>query len=203
MKGGMKSRGIAGTGAIRIETREVTPALWPQVEALFRPNGACAGCWCMFWRLEKGERFEDVQGAEARRRFREGILSGEIHGVLAFSEGEPIGWCTFGRRTSFARLDRSPSLKCDDAGTVWSVPCFYVKSGYRQAGVATRLLDHAVRAIRRRKGSVVEGYPTLPDRRGRYIPAFSYTGTMSLFSNAGFALAAAREKGKQRVRRRP
>ena len=37
-------------------------------ERLFGEKGACAGCWCMFWRLEKGERFDDVQHAGSIER---------------------------------------------------------------------------------------------------------------------------------------
>jgi hypothetical protein len=35
----------------RIETRELAPGLWADLEALFGGNGACGGCWCMYWRL--------------------------------------------------------------------------------------------------------------------------------------------------------
>lgn len=28
-----------------------TPDRWPDLEALFGPEGEDAGCWCMFWRL--------------------------------------------------------------------------------------------------------------------------------------------------------
>jgi hypothetical protein len=54
----------------------LTPALWPALEQLFGPNGACGGCWCMWWRIEKGERYEGKQryrkdlGGPSRRRRR-------------------------------------------------------------------------------------------------------------------------------------
>lgn len=36
---------------VKIETRELSTSDWPAVERLFGTNGACAGCWRMFWRL--------------------------------------------------------------------------------------------------------------------------------------------------------
>ena len=41
-----------------MKIRELSPELWPAFEALFGEKGACAGCWCMFWRTEKGESFD-------------------------------------------------------------------------------------------------------------------------------------------------
>ena len=28
-----------------------TPDLWPALEDLFGPHGACSGCLCMYWRI--------------------------------------------------------------------------------------------------------------------------------------------------------
>jgi GNAT superfamily N-acetyltransferase len=153
----------------------------------------------MYWRLEKG-RWEAVKGPPAKKRLREGIREGSVLGVLAYIDGEPIGWCTFGPRPSYARLDRAPSLKCEDGGEVWSVPCFYVKSGFRGVGVGRALLAAALKGIRRRGGRIVEGYPSRPGKDGTYVAAFSWTGTRSLFAKAGFRVAGNRDGGKQRVR---
>jgi ribosomal protein S18 acetylase RimI-like enzyme len=92
-------------------------------------------------------------------------------------------------------------LKCDDAERVWSVTCFYVHRKYRAQGIATALLDHAVRAMAKRKVEIVEGYPVKPNKDGNYIAAFSWTGTRELFKGAGFRVAGNRAGGKQRVRK--
>jgi hypothetical protein len=110
-------------------TRELTPADWPALERLFGPNGACGGCWCMFWRMKKGERHESVKGALAKRRFKRLVTTGRAHGILAFAKGERVGWCAFERRGELPELDRAPSLRIDDAERVFSLPCFFVKPG--------------------------------------------------------------------------
>ncbi|HNS74459.1 MAG TPA: GNAT family N-acetyltransferase [bacterium] len=182
-------------------TGEVTPAHWPKVEELFGERGACGGCWCQAWRLEKGEKWAEVKGAVARERLRRGIETGSIHAILAFEEDVPVGWCTFGPRPSFPLLDRTRAYQCEDAEQVWSIPCFYVLRTHRRRGVAHALLAAALAAMKSRGVRIVEGYPAKPNRDGSYIAAFSWTGTDSLFEKAGFVMAGDPARSKRRVRK--
>lgn len=185
-----------------ITIEPLTPARWPDVEALFGEKGACAGCWCMFWRLGKGERFDDLKGAKAKRRFKALVMGGQAQGLLAFAGGKPVGWLTMGPRRDFAKLDRAPSLACDDADQVHSLPCFFVLPGSRGKGVATALLNAAVLALKKAGAHLVEGYPVKPAKPGEKISAaFAWTGTLPLFEKAGFTVVAARPTGKQRTRK--
>jgi len=184
-----------------ITTKEVKPALWPEIEKLFGSNGACGGCWCQAWRIEKGESWAEIKGAIARRRLHDGIRKRTTLGILAFEGKIPVGWCTFGPRDTFPRLNRARTLRCTDSSNVWSIPCFFVSRNYRGRGVATAMLDHALRVMLQRQAPIAEGYPSKPDKEGRYISAFSWTGTRSLFRNAGFTIAGNRNGSKQRVRR--
>lgn len=187
---------------MKIETRELTKDTWAAVEEMFGAKGACGGCWCMNWRIEKGEKWEQVKGDRAKQRFKDLVTRGAVQGVLAYRDGEPAGWCTFGPRPSFSRLDRAPSLRCDDAGEVWSIPCFFIRAGHRGQGVATALLAHALEAMKKKGARIAEGYPVKPPTDGKPIPAaFAWTGTRPLFEKAGFTLAGNEHGGKQRVRR--
>jgi GNAT superfamily N-acetyltransferase len=186
-----------------ISVKELEPSLWPDVEKLFGPRGACGGCWCMYWRIEKGEKWTDVKGAKARTRLKKLISSGKTRGVLAYVDGEPVGWCTFGPRPDFSRLDRARSLACEDADRVWSVPCFFIRNDCRRKGVATALLGKAIDVMKRGGVRIVEGYPVRPGKHSspRSIPdAFAWTGTLSLFEKFGFKIAGNREGSKPRMR---
>jgi GNAT superfamily N-acetyltransferase len=153
----------------------------------------------MHWRREKGEDWDTLKGARAKRRMRALVLAGKSEGILAFLDETPIGWCAFGKRTDFARLDRSPSLKCDDAARVYSVPCFFVHRHFRGQGVAGILLKAAIAAIRARGGTIIEGYPVRPNKPGKIPAAFAWTGVPSLFEKEGFTVVA--RGGKLRVRK--
>ena len=185
---------------MKIVCRELRPERWPDLERLFGPRGATGGCWCMFWRQEKGEKWPDIPGDTNKRRFRNLVRRGKAHGALAYAGDEPVGWISFDRRIDFNKLDRSPSMACDDAERVWSVPCFFVKAGWRGKGVADALLAFAVKTLKHYGAEVAEGYPVKLDAGEKSPAAFVYTGLEAMFAKAGFTTVAARERGKQRVR---
>lgn len=186
---------------MKITVKELQPKLWKDLEAVFGAKGACGGCWCMFWRQEIGDKWEDRKGAENKSRFKRLVETRKAHGALAYVNGEPVGWVSFEKRTDLAKLNRAPSFKCDDADKVWSIPCFYIKAGFRQKGVAKSLLDFAVAAAKRKGASIIEGYPVKVPKTGKAIPAaFAWTGTQPMFEKAGFKTIGKRDGGKQRMR---
>ena len=157
----------------------------------------------MYWRLEKGERWDDLKGLPAKRRFKSLVASGKAQGAIAFAGREPVGWIAIGRRQDFPRLDRARTLACEDAADVWALPCFFIKPGWRDQGVAAALLRHALKSLRRRGAKVAEGYPVNLKPGQRLPNAFAWTGTRSIFANAGFELAGPGGTSKVRMRRKP
>lgn len=157
----------------------------------------------MHWRLEKGERWEELQGLPAKRRMKALVASGRARGVIAFADKEPVGWVAFGPRRDFPRLDRARTLACEDADQVWSLPCFYIKPGWRDRGVAAALLAHALKRLHKSGAAVAEGYPVNLKAGQRLPNAFAWTGTRSLFAAAGFELAGPGSTSKVRMRRTP
>jgi GNAT superfamily N-acetyltransferase len=165
----------------------LTPDDWPALERLFGARGACGGCWCMFWRARYGgARFEADKGAVNRRKFRELVRTGRAQGCLAFRGGEPVGWVSVGPRESFPYFERSRALAPLPAEGVWSVTCFFVRTGERGAGVASALLDAAVELARAQGAQVIEGYPISVRRGARAAAAFAWTGVPALFERAAF-----------------
>jgi len=70
----------------------LTAQRWPDLEKLFGPRGACAGCWCMYWRLPARE-YRSSSGEGNRKAFRRIVKDGAVPGLLAYERGEPVGWC--------------------------------------------------------------------------------------------------------------
>ncbi len=178
---------------------EISPRRWPDLVRLFGPNGACWDCWCMWWRVEKGGKTWDAMkaGGRSKRTLASLVRRGRALGILAYAGDEPVGWVTFGpRRTDFPRLDRVRAYQRDDVDTVWSIPCFFVRRGWRGKGVASGLLGAAVAAARKRGACVLEGYPVTK----RLPAAFAYTGSLSMFEMAGFQPVAGTRRDKPLVR---
>jgi GNAT superfamily N-acetyltransferase len=163
--------------------------LWTDFEELFGPRGACAGCWCMFWKL-RGKAFEEVRGYETRQMHKSIVDSGVSTGLLAYLHGEVVGWVAVEPRTAYEKLAHSRVLKPVDDQPVWSVTCFFVAQRFRRQGIAVELLKAAIQQVRSRGGKIVEGYPV---ETSETMPApFIYTGTASAFEQAGFQEVARR-----------
>ena len=184
---------------MKLEFRPLTPDLWDDAAALFGPRGACAGCWCMFWKLPRAQ-FARQQGEGNRRAFRRIVKAGRVPGILAYADGKPVGWCALEPRTAYARLARSRVLAPVDDQPVWSVTCFYVARGFRRRGVTVQLLRAALKHVRRCGGHLVEGYPVVPKPYHRSATAFAWTGFAPAFEAAGFKDCADRSRPIMRRR---
>jgi len=164
----------------------LTPDLWPALEELFGKNGACNGCWCMYWRVgsayKKGPR--DIN----KRAFRRVVDQGPPPGLLAFEGAVPVGWCQLTPRSALPWLDRSWRLKRIDDMPVWSISCLYVRIGYRKRGVTSRLIAAALQTAKRAGAPALEAYPFDASKS----PSASGTGYRSTFARAGFKTVARR-----------
>jgi len=181
-----------------IEFHPATPDRWRDVETLFGPRGACAGCWCMWARLQSAE-FRAGVGAKNKRALRRIVAAGETPGILAYVNGEPAGWCGLGPRAIYRRLENSKILAPVDDRPAWSVTCFFVARPHRGRGLSVRLLREAVRHAASRGATIVEGYPT--DTHSRSSDAFVWTGLASAFERAGFREVARRSRTRPIMRR--
>ena len=176
----------------KLTFRPLTKDEWPALEALFGANGACAGCWCMYWRLPKGEWKgpQSQRNARNKVKFRRLVASGPAPGLLAFDGDTAVGWVATAPRAEFPALERSRFLRSVDEESVWSMPCFYIKSGYRGRGIMRALVAAAVGHAAGAGARIVEAYPV--DTEKRLSAASAYTGAASSFRRAGFKTVARR-----------
>ncbi len=173
-----------------IDIQPLTPARWPDLEALFGPRGACAGCWCMYWVLPAAA-FRAQAGAGTHAALAGRVARGEVPGLLGYVDGEPAAWCAVEPRAQYERLDRSRVLAPVDDAPVWAVPCFFVGRRASRRGLSLALLRGAVAHAGAQGAQIVEGYPVEP--RGESTPpVFAWTGFVSTFRQAGFVEVARR-----------
>lgn len=168
-----------------VEVHPATADRFDDVAALLAPRTPGAGaCWCLSPRLASSELSAlDAEGRPAR--MRELCAEDPPPGLLAYLDGEPVGWCAVGPRAGMGRLTRSRTIQQVDDLPVWSVICFVVKAGHRRRGIATRLLEEAVAFAAGRGAPAVEGYPV--DAEGSRInTTLAFVGTTALFEKVGF-----------------
>ena len=165
----------------------LTQKLWHDFEMLFGNRGACAGCWCMYWKL-RGKEFEEAQGDDARQMQKSIVDSKIVPGLLVYSEGYPVGWIAVEPRSAYPKLAHSRTLKPVDGQEVWSITCFFVEKKHRRKGITVELIKAAVEYVKSRDGKIIEGYPV--DAQKNQPDPFVYTGTSSAFQHAGFVEVA-------------
>ena len=155
---------------MKLSFHPLTPARWPDLEALFMAKG-CAiarGCWCMYYRESGKQTVPSGQTLQGVRKQRLQALAGAEPpaGIIAYKGTTPVGWLSFGPRSGYAKLERSPVMKPVDDQPVWSVVCFVVPPEFRHQGVATALLKAAVAEARARGARLLEAYPVDKATRG-------------------------------------
>lgn len=171
----------------------VTDAPWHDVETVFGTRGDPSTCWCQYFKLSNEEwKRAEVPAFKAALE-RQVQAANPAPGVIAYKDGEAVGWCAVEPRLNYGRLARSRvaavSISEDDGHedpSIWAVTCFVVRVGHRRQGIGAALLRGAVEQARKSGARVVEGYPADVEVRGKTSSADLYHGTSSIFHAAGF-----------------
>jgi GNAT superfamily N-acetyltransferase len=158
-----------------LEIHPVTADRWEELASFFGPSGAFSHCWCTWWRQTAADSSRGVekQGAANRALMRRIVEAGSEPGLLAYRDGQAVGWVSVAPRAQYGRALRSrrigpaPEEALDES--VWSVVCFWISRKERGKGVATELLTGAVAHARERGAATLEAYPvdTAGDIRAR------------------------------------
>lgn len=179
--------------SVDLDIRPLTRERLPDLAALFGQGGDPKWCWCSFYRV-RGSNWQNASAAGNRRVLEKAVdeLDGRAPGLVAYRNGEAIGWVSLGPRDDYERLQHSKVLAPIDERPVWSIVCFVVGRAARGQGVAAALLDAAVEYARQHGATLLEGYPVETD--GKRIPsANAYKGTLGMFERAGFKVAERRQ----------
>jgi GNAT superfamily N-acetyltransferase len=171
----------------RLVIRPLTPALWPKLEDLFGRTGACAGCWCMYWRV--GSQYTKRPRAKNKADFRAVVKKGPPPGLLAFAGGTAVGWCQVTPRAALPHLARGRFTRAIDDTPAWVISCFYVRKGWRGRGVMSALIEGAIRFAGKYEAPALEAYPVKTDGAKRSNSGM-YTGSAAAFERAGFETVA-------------
>jgi GNAT superfamily N-acetyltransferase len=173
-----------------LDIRPYRPELRDDLEVLWSHDATAAACWCM-WFIDSVKAFH-AAGADGNRRQFDALAAGSPQpmGLLAYRDGQAVGWCAVGPKARFARAVKTPTLRgAGPAGlNDWFVPCFYVRPDARRSGITQALLAEAV-ALAQAHGAVrVEGFPAAGAR-----PATSgdrQVGTEAVFACQGFGVVS-------------
>jgi GNAT superfamily N-acetyltransferase len=166
--------------SIRLQFHPVTRERLPDLARFSEGHGKFRYCSCMRWRMTSTQ-FK-CSTRDARVAALEQLVDGNTPvGVLAYAEGEPVGWCSIAPRETYGALERYRALPRIDSAPVWPVVCFFIDRRVRRQGATLGLLRAAVEYARSNGATIIEGYPIDPGQR-----LYTYMGSPSTFRAAGF-----------------
>ena len=181
---------------------ELTPAIsvvpaneasWEDLQAVFGTRGAASWCQCQRYKLRPREAFAKFPVEERANRLRQQTECGHpesdsTSGLVAYLDGEPVGWCAVEPRSAYEGLARNARVpwagreedKADDS--VWAVTCLLTRVGFRKRGVSRALARAAVDFARERGARAIEAYPMITKDA---ITEELHVGTEGVFGEAG------------------
>lgn len=164
------------------------------LQTIFGTRGQAALCQCQRYKLRPREAFRNFPVEERAFRLRRQTDCGSpgsdtTSGLVAYLDGEPVGWCAVEPRSAYeglARVFRVPwegrdEDKADD--TVWAVTCLFTRPGFRKRGVSRALASAAISFARSRGARAIEAYPMTTKNA---LLEELHVGTEATYAAAGF-----------------
>ncbi len=172
-------------------------ASWEDLEAVLGTRGDPSRCHCQRYKMQPGESWASVGAEELAFRLRtqtdwDHPESGTASGLIAYLDGEPVGWCAVESRSAYPRLLRDCRVpwvgRAEDKtdGGIWAVTCFVTRAGFRRRGISRALARAAVDFARQRGARALEGYPMITQPGQDITWGELHVGSRSIFDAAGF-----------------
>ena len=168
------------------------------IQTVFGTRGDPHRCQCQRFKMSPGESWASVGAAQLGSRLRAQTHCGHPEatktcGLVAYLDGEPVGWCAVAPRSAHARLLRNNRVPWEGRSedktdaSVWAVTCFVTRPGFRRRGIARALARSAVDFARERGARALEGYPMLTQPGQDVSWSELHVGNHSMFEAAGFS----------------
>jgi GNAT superfamily N-acetyltransferase len=151
-------------------------------------NPQSSVCWCLSWRLSSKENRE-LKGPDRADAVRALCARDLAPGVLAYIDGEVVGWAGIAPRTELYPIEHSRKIPHVDDLPVWSLWCLRVRPGFRKQGVTSALIAGGVDYARASGAPAVESYP-VNNKGERVDQTMAFVGTRVMFERAGFSKVA-------------
>ena len=105
----------------------------------FADNPDWCGCFCRYYHFAGSNKKWEKQTREENRDASVNlIISGIMHGFLAYLDDNPIGWCNVNSRENYAK----ELYKYDLEGKqIAGIVCFLISHTYRKQGIARKLMN--------------------------------------------------------------
>jgi GNAT superfamily N-acetyltransferase len=142
------------------------------------PEWAFCYCYCLHADT-RVKKWAEHTAEENRRAVIPMIEQRRLQGLLAYVQGQVVGWCQAAPGEDIPALDDEPGATEKRVG---NIVCFVVAAAWRRKGVARLLLDKACNSLKRQGMSIAQAYPA----REAAHPGAMHFGPLQLYLDAGF-----------------
>lgn len=172
-----------------ITIEPATAERFEDVQHALAGGGDGRGCQCQWWMISNAE-WNRTRQPDRQELLRAELAAEPAPALLAYADGEAVGFVRVGPRPGHVRLARSRAIAphspepWDDPG-VWTVSCFVTRREHRNQGLNALLLAAAIDHARAHGARAIEAYPidtAVTERRANDL----FHGVLSTFLAAGF-----------------
>lgn len=176
--------------------RPANKASWDDLMAVLGP-ARCHGkpCFCQRFKVRDRGWFtvdEEQLAYNLRTQTHCGQPAAKhTSGLVAYLDGEPVGWCAVAPRLEHPNLILNRMLSAgrdedlSDPG-VWAATCFIIRTGYRGRGYTYALAQAAVDFARQRGARALEGYAMRTEPGKTITWGELHVGSYNIFVAVGF-----------------
>lgn len=177
----------------KLLTKGLSTSTWPDYVKFFSQGNGWDHCGCTAWQGFRApstvRQWSDKRDWNLELKYKL-VASDLAHGILVYSDGEPVAWCQYGpkgelpipqaqRRTLLMGESGSHGppatlhASASPSDGVWRITCFCTRKDFARRGIAGVALRAALAAIRKRGGGDVEAFPVVlvPESNPRLIAA--------------------------------
>lgn len=198
----LKSQRLKGNPDMALLIEPVTSERLADLANLFATDEVANRCWCM-WFIIPVKDFHKAGAKGNQAHFRElAARSGRPMGLIAYQDGEPVGWVATGPRSRYVRALKTPTFRggdTDEDSSTWLVPCFFVRETARGIKLTETMLQAALQYAEENGATAMEGFPFSGD--GRRRSGDIQVGFQSVFEACGFEVVRAPSTNRVVMRR--
>lgn len=157
-------------------------------DVAFADNPEWAGCYCTFNHFGKNEleafKATNFDTSYTRQKAIEYVGDQTLQGYLAYKGSEVVGWISSNKKQQYVRLFHETDVTTPEDTYIKSIACFTINPSYRKQGIATALLEYAIKQAKVEGYTYIEAYPDT----GHNDCYMNYHGYKTMFEKQGFNL---------------
>lgn len=139
-------------------------------------------CWCMPFRAMTPSYRRADSVAKKDAMFHR-VIDGTPIGILGYIDDEPVAWCSIAPLETYKSSLRGRGYSSDETNNnVWSIACFFIRTGFRRQGLTSEIIDAAIDYAKDQGAKTIEAYPVDYDS-----PSYGFMGRIGTFRSKGFA----------------